>query len=422
MQLTDGILLTTNSTYQPRRPLPPPLKGRDPGSFAQHSVIVRMPGIARRVLAENRFPAHIAAQLQALIREIPESPIRPLSDSASPDTVAWLSYVKAYAGLNWLDIPWFFAETYFYRRILEATGYFQPGETHGVDPYRRQKQLGLETSWATVRALAARQSAWLEDDSDRETAVADLVAISLWGNRADLSLWPADQAKHQAEERLVAARRHVIADDTEAVTRHAAAACPTARFDILADNAGFELVCDLCLADYLLSSHTAATVRFHLKTHPTFVSDAITTDVEQTVATLSAAKDSQVQALGGRLQTHLASGRLQLRPHPFWTSPLSLWEMPPSLRQELSRSYLIISKGDANYRRLLGDRHWPYTTPFADILCYTPAPLVALRTLKSEVAAGLTPDKISWLDTQDPDWLTDGRWGVVQFQALPGPE
>jgi hypothetical protein len=75
----------------------------------------------------------------------------------------------------------------------------------------------------------------------------------------------------------------------------------------------------------------------------------------------------------------------------------------------------LINKGDANYRRLLGDRHWPYTTPLADILCYLPAPLAALRVFKSEVAAGLKPGQPESLDRADPGWKTNGKWGVLQF-------
>jgi hypothetical protein len=63
----------------------------------------------------------------------------------------------------------------------------------------------------------------------------------------------------------------------------------------------------------------------------------------------------------------------------------------------------------------LGDRHWSYTTPLADICSYLPTPLVALRTLKSEVAAGLEPEQIQYLTAQDPHWLTNGKRGVIQF-------
>src|SRR5262249_11202823 len=56
--------------------------------------------------------------------------------------------------------------------------------------------------------------------------------------------------------------------------------------DCLLDNAGFELLGDLCLAEYLLSTAQVQTVRFHAKVHPTFVSDAIIADVHTTIAWL----------------------------------------------------------------------------------------------------------------------------------------
>ena len=45
--------------------------------------------------------------------------------NGAPDLDAWKNYVNPYLGQNWYQPPWFFTEHYFYRRILEATGYFQ---------------------------------------------------------------------------------------------------------------------------------------------------------------------------------------------------------------------------------------------------------------------------------------------------------
>lgn len=83
--------------------------------------------------------------------------------------------------------------------------------------------------------------------------------------------------------------------------------------------------------------------------------------------------------------------------------------------QELSNANLIIVKGDASYRRTVGDRHWDYTTPYQSITSYFPAPFVALRTLKSELAAGLSTEQLEQLPQQDAQWLTNGQWGVIQF-------
>ena len=377
----------------------------------------RVGEIARRTLTENLFSEEISSRVEALIADIPNERVR-LMNQTAPDARDWETYTRPYLNQNWLTPPWFFSETYFYRRLIEATGYYEPGPGFGVDPFHYQKEQGLKTTSSTIQAIATRLGNWI-DEGKQDEHIAALLAINLWGNRADLSLWPAGESGEQPMDvDWEDAQAFTLADDTESViyqlNNH-----PGAHIDIIADNAGLELVTDLTLADYLLSTAAAANVRIHLKPHPTFVSDAMRSDVVATANYLAAQEDAAISAFGRRLQDHIANGRLLLNEDPFWVSALPFWEMPGELREELSQSDLIISKGDANYRRLLGDRQWPFTTPFADILSYTPAPLLALRTLKAELACGLTEEQVSGLDEEDPHWLVNGRRGVIQF-ALPG--
>lgn len=402
---------------KPSLPLPEPLRGAEIGTFAHNSIAVRLPEIAWRTLAENDYPPDVVANVEALIAEINDGRIRPLADGHD-----WDRHTAVYEGQDWLTPPWFFVETYFYRRLLEATGYFSDGPLAGVDPFAFPKQQGLSTSMLAVRALAARLSDWLKQ-SWQETTFTNLLAIDLWGNQADLSLWPSDTDEKPDHADKASQQEHLITDDTTAVTHHLTTRLQgnsTARIDFLIDNAGFELIGDLALADYLLSSDACQTVRFHLKIHPTFVSDATIADVQATIAYLQADRERHVRAFGERLAGWLANGRFQLHTHPYWTSPLPGWEMPDDLQNELAAAYLIISKGDANYRRLLGDRHWPFTTPFDDVVCYLPTPLVALRTLKSDVLIGLKPGQQAVLDQKDPNWLINGRWGLIQLANPDG--
>jgi len=74
----------------------------------------------------------------------------------------------------------------------------------------------------------------------------------------------------------------------------------------------------------------------------------------------------------------------------------------------------VIVKGDANYRRLLGDARWPHTTPFAHAIRYFPSPLVVLRTLKAEIIVGLQPGQAEQLQAEDPAWLVNGKRGIIQ--------
>jgi len=92
-----------------------------------------------------------------------------------------------------------------------------------------------------------------------------------------------------------------------------------------------------------------------------------------------------------------------------------MWNLPTDLQEQLSGADLLISKGDANYRRLLGDLQWDFTIPFHQVVDYLPVPLAALRTLKAELAVGLDLDQVREVYNQDPNWLTDGKWGVVHF-------
>jgi uncharacterized protein with ATP-grasp and redox domains len=399
-------------------PIPEPITSEQPDTFAHHTVTSRLPAIARRTLDENDFPSITEAAFQSLIQEIPHAHIRPLADTLAPDVQAWTAYVAPYLDQTWLQVPWFFAETYFYRRILEATGYFLPGPGLAADPFRHQKRQGLEVAGEAIHSLSEQLAQWLGRPGWREEILQALFAIDLWGNQADLSLWPAGDESQPNHAQGGQGDAHILVNDAGDVTGYLAGLAAAIRIDFVVDNAGFELVGDLCLADYLLSAGTASQVHLHLKAHPTFVSDAMPVDVRHTMDTLAADDHSATRSLGQRLIAHLHAGRLRLQEDFFWTSPLPMWELPGHLRRELGDAHLVITKGDANYRRLLGDRQWPLTTALSTVVAGFPAPLLALRTLKSELAAGLPPEQIPRLNQQDPGWLTNGRWGVIQF--VPG--
>lgn len=406
---------------RPPLPLPPPLRGAEVGSFAHQTVVERLPRIVRRVLDENDFSPAVAGRLQALIDEIPEAKIRLLRDTTAPDTAEWSHYVSPHLDRSWLQVPWFFAETYFYRRILEATGYFYVGPEERVDPFAPHKAQSMEASREAIRQLGRRLGAWREEGWDG-SALERFVKVALWGNQGDLSMWPGGAAEQPERPDEDEAMAYVLVDDGAEVGSFLARAAERARndgarVDVLMDNAGFELVSDLALIDYLLDSGRAAVVHLHLKPHPLFVSDALAADLRKTVAALTVEEEGAVRAFGERLHGYLEAGCMVLHQDYFWTSPLPAWEMPADLRETLAASHLVISKGDANYRRLLGDRHWAFATPFERIVSYFPAPLLALRTLKSEVAAGLPADRIASLNSEHPGWTTSGRWGMIQFSA-----
>lgn len=398
----------------PEIPIPEPLRGSEPGSFAEATIGERLPRIGRRVIAENTFAPEVAARLEALVAQLPHGSIRQLTDVEAPDAAAWATYVAQYEGQSWLEAPWFFSETYFYRRIMEATGYFVDGEGYMVDPFRPHKEQSHLESWPRVRRRGQSVQQWQEALDEPRTLKAALAA-ALWGNQEDLSMWPGGGEEIPEHGDADAAKAHVLVDDRDAVVAYLQEKRGEGRIDLLMDNAGLELAGDLALVDVLLGGSWADRVVLDVKFHPTFVSDVVPWDVREMMRALVEGEDEALQAWGRRLVAYADSGRLFLRQHPFWTSPLEGWKMPPDVRETLAEAALVISKGDANYRRLLGDRHWPYTTPFQAIMAYFPAPLLALRTLKSDLAAGLDSEQVRALEERDPNWDISGDWGVMQF-------
>ncbi|MBO0869293.1 MAG: DUF89 family protein, partial [Micromonosporaceae bacterium] len=146
---------------------------------------------------------------------------------------------------------------------------------------------------------------------------------------------------------------------------------------------------------------------------PYYVSDATTADFVACLRRMRAA-GSAAADVARRIGQAAAGGRVILYTHEFYCSPLSYHQLPADLADELGRMSLTVMKGDLNYRRLVGDLHWPATTPFADTTSYFPSPVVALRTLKSDVIVGLDPATVSHLDSCDPAWRTNGSHGLVQ--------
>ncbi len=396
---------------KPAELIPEPLRGLEPDSFAHYTITVRFPRIINQVLQENNLPAEEQEALEELSAEIPEKPLRPLLVQNSPDARKWSEYLLPYAGLNWLQIPWFICETYFFQRIIEAIRYYEKSPDERLDPYHRQKESSLDETLASLRTPIEQIP--LKSDANLKSALSKALFMEVWGNQTDLSMWPA--GSNQGPDQVGGQdTSHLLVNEANLIIDHLLSA-RTTRVDLILDNAAAELSRDLLLADLLISGPLETYVHLHAKPHPTYVSDATAQDVRVTVDALTKMEQQGLSAAGQRLAESMLNGRLQIHEDYFWTSPLSGWQMPEKLYNDLAKSQLIISKGDANYRRFLGDRHWPFTTPFAEITHYRPAPLAALRVLKSEVACGLKPEQPALIRQKDPDWLIDGRWGVIQF-------
>lgn len=114
----------------------------------------------------------------------------------------------------------------------------------------------------------------------------------------------------------------------------------------------------------------------------------------------------------------MTDGRLTVRAHPFSCAPLPYADMPDDLRAEFASATLTVVKGDLNYRRLVGDRMWPPTTPFDEVTAYFPGPVAALRTLKSDVITGLdTATEAALVAAEGQRWRTGGTHALIQVRT-----
>ncbi|SER22681.1 Protein of unknown function DUF89 [Streptomyces sp. yr375] len=396
----------------PDTPAPPVILGDEPGSFPHSVLAERHPAIIRQVRDAFPYGPEIHQALDALLANCTKGVMEPLPADAH-DRDRWRSWgLDAYAGRSWFDVPWLWSESYFYRQLLDAVGYFGPGPWQGIDPFRPFKLAELNAP-ETDEELAALDA--LEDRTVEERGRA-LLHGSLWGNRADLGFRLSDAG---AEER--AAVPGLVADDSETLWSllPGAQAGTGTRVDTLclvADNAGRELIPDLLLASHLLAHGRCGRVVLHVKPYPYYVSDATTADVVDALRKLTGARGVAADH-GRRLWAAMADGTLTVRAHPFAAAPLPYAAMPDDLRAEFAEAGLTIVKGDLNYRRLVGDSRRPPTTPFADVTAYFPGPVAALRTLKSEVITGLTADtEAALVAAEGQAWRIGGTHALIQVR------
>ena len=386
------------TTMQAPPNAPPPIRTNTSNAFAYHTMTRRVPEGIQQILDRNPdYPDPVRDALKSLRERIEnDEQIAPLAPSA-PDYAYWQPQYAVRTGETWLDTDWFFAETYWYRKAVEITHWWESGR----DPFLpiKDDEYASDAHWLLLEAA-------LQEQGSPRYRLAHIIRQSLWGNRIDLSFPSSLSYGTEVGE------DDLLVDETEAAV--AQLMDGSGPVHLIADNAGSELTMDLALADLLLENR-ALSVMIHLKLHPTFVSDATPTDVWRFWKML-ASRQGNAAVFGDRLRQAFDSGRLRLLPNLFWNSSYFLWEMPPHLQRVFAGARLVVIKGDANYRRMVGDAVWPADTPFVAVTSYFPVPLLALRTLKSDPLVGLETGQAALLDESDPRWRVNGKRGVVQFK------
>ncbi len=387
---------------------PAPIRTDSSNTFAHYSMHTRVPRILREVQELNPdYDPLILSALDALHDAIQGDAPIPMLDLPAPDYDDWAAEYQAVPSATWLNAPWFFAEVYFYRQMMQAVRWWETNR----DPFtpKKDEELLSATLWERLDLALESHAVPLEE------RLASAFKHALWGNRVDLSY--AVAAAHGNTWTL----DDLLVDDSLRVSQvlmQSGGMLPGG-VHLVTDNAGTELAADLALVDTLLDGVTER-VTLHLKLHPTFVSDATLPDVLGFLKLIGDGEHGKpARLLASRLRKALRLGRLRLAPDGYWNSSRFAWDMPPRLVKLFGSAALVIFKGDANYRRLVGDAIWPTDTPFDQVMAYFPAPVMALRTLKSDPVVGLPSGMAARLDPLDTDWRINGKRGVIQFRAKP---
>lgn len=381
---------------------PPMIRTDTSNPFAHDTMRRRLPAILRETAALNPdYPAAMRDAIERLAADAETNAPVPMLALPAPDYAMWAALYRQHNPAGWLDTEWFFAEFYAYRMLIQITRWWETGR----DPFAPHKAQEYD-SGQPWRLLARA----LEDSGTTpEDRLHSALTFALWSNRIDLSL--ATAMAHGGESTHA---DDLLADDRAAAVEQLLSA--SGPVHVVADNAGTELTLDLALVDALLSL-TDAPVMLHVKVHPVFVSDATPADVLALVGMLEAGRAGAAgAAMGQRLRAAFVAGRLRIAPDLYWNSAYLLWDLPDHFADLFSGARMVILKGDANHRRALGDAVWPTETPFAHVTARFPAPLLTLRTLKSDVVVGLAPGMQARLDAEDAQWRVNGKRGVAQYK------
>ncbi|TYZ68869.1 hypothetical protein PybrP1_000081 [[Pythium] brassicae (nom. inval.)] len=401
------------------------------GTFAHESYTERLPELVRDTAARNaaRLSAEQLAALERLASGMQHDAAIPLPAEAAPEEAAraplsphW-TQLFAGKGYTWQNAPWFLSEQYMFQLVLLLSGYYSTG----VDPfhasYVRWRYLDREdTPWRLLQSAVELSAA--DASLSRQEQLKRFMKLSLWGNKADGCYKVVKDTMSGAGASLAVDDSLLLIDDSDKVvafleTRNRETATVGAGSSVgvqyINDNCGTELLLDLALADHLLTHHWSATVTLNVKAEPMYVSDATPLDVLEHIAYMQQpSRSAEIRALGDRLAAAVAAKQLLVVPDLFWNHYSFYFELPEALVTRLhEEATLVVVKGDLNYRRLLGDRLWPATTPAEVAIPYFPAPLVSLRTLKSNPVVGLSAEVEKRLDEEDPKWRYNGVRGTI---------
>ncbi|XP_014282217.1 damage-control phosphatase ARMT1 isoform X2 [Halyomorpha halys] len=417
-------------------------------SFAYPTVKDRLPVILSKLVdllyrekqnIINNYGEDAEEELKSAIGEISQlknhvqtaKPFEKFS-SSDPDTHLWNAHLeelmKEGSTLNYFEAVWLVAECYLYRKMREI--FATKSSLNLMDYFCYQKSVLLSDSLPAIGPVLSHMekegllnSSKSLSKTQMQEELTMLLKCSLWANRLDLSLAGGttevqSDLLHQVEHW----DGNILANDLQQVSSLLIAAKTSNKIvDFVTDNSGLEFLCDLCLADYLVSKCNVKQLNFRVKSIPWFISDVMSKDLFQTIEDVRSSPNPMYQKFGERWQKFIDEGVWQVKVDLYWCLGKTYSEMidsDPQLYNELCSSSLIIFKGDLNYRKLLQEINWDPTTPFSKAIGnFHPAPLVTMRTCKADLICGLEKDLDNVMNAQHDDWLVSGDFAVVQLYS-----
>lgn len=424
------------------------LSGKYIKSFAYLTIKDRLPVIITKIidnLSRNkesiikRYGQNSAEELKQIIGDLSKlrsemmtnkrlQPLELSHTSKDADADIWNKRLQDQEVIDespqtWYNSCWLLSECYMYRRISQI--FSLTNCLSSLDPFEAQKQANFTDSIDSIGFLAKHVMSLVNKNTDysldeQNKDLKQLLKLNLWGNRCDLSLSSGNKSNVDGNpvEGLSLFDDDLLIDHTQCVwnllNKHKNT---DIIIDIILDNSGYELFTDLCLAIYLTSHNYTNKIRFYVKRIPWFVSDVTEQDFHWTIEFMNNSADENIKSFGEICSNYLKSGKWSIEIESFWTEPFDYSEMKiksPELYLKLSNAILIIFKGDLNYRKLLGDINWNYSTDLMTALReFNPTNLVTLRTLKADLVVGLNNDIIDKLNNKNENWMVTGQYGVI---------
>lgn len=348
-----------------------------PNSFAEYTFTKRLPHIINEIILHNNIKIEQTNKLQSIANNLETITADRIHQESNE---LWKVFYEQYEGHRIKEVPFFFAEIYFYALINHLV-------ENKFDPFEPIKSKDIHANAGLVQGL------W---NKKKELTTSELILLTLNGNKADLS------QINKPENRSI----NLLVDDTKCLV----AAIPQIdTIHYILDNAGVELFTDLLLANHIIDTYNKRII-LHVKQHPLFVSDTMKKDV---ITLLNHLKFIEIGDFSLSIASKIKTGQIIIEANSFWNAPLHFTHLTEFSGIPVKKNDLIISKGDANFRRFFEDRQIPLTIKPALYAGYLPCTAFVIRTLKSEIQVGLSQDQIDSLN-QQPNWMTNGEFGVIQ--------